>query len=151
MLVGVVVALGLVRPALADVLVNETIPFDLIVLVPCANGGTGEVVDFTGDLHILRVSALSFTGHITMKTHSQPQGVSGVGLTTGDVYRGTGVTQEIETAPDGYPYEETFLNNFRVIGPGPGNNFLVHEIVHLTVNANAETTVDFDNASVDCK
>jgi hypothetical protein len=43
------------------------------------------------------------------------------------------------------------VNNFRIIGQGPGNNYLVHETMHFTINADGTTTVSFDNLTVDCK
>ena len=48
-------------------------------------------------------------------------------------------------------FNQTFINNFRIIGQGPGNNFLVHENFHLTINANGDVTTVHDNFSVDCK
>lgn len=43
------------------------------------------------------------------------------------------------------------IGNFRIIGPGPGNNFLVHSNLHITRNANGEVTVlRFDSKS-ECK
>src|SRR6266567_741998 len=42
-------------------------------------------------------------------------------------------------------------NNVRIIGQGPGNNLLVHENAHITINANGTVTVFHDNFSVDCK
>ena len=48
-------------------------------------------------------------------------------------------------------FEETFVNNFRIIGQGPGNNFLIHENAHLTINANGDVTVTHDNFSAVCK
>jgi hypothetical protein len=45
----------------------------------------------------------------------------------------------------------TFVNNFRIIGQGPGNNFLVHETMHITLNAAGFLTVFHDNITVDCK
>jgi hypothetical protein len=47
--------------------------------------------------------------------------------------------------------EETFVNNFRIIGQGPGNNFLVHEVFHITFNANGSITAFVDKFSVDCR
>ena len=44
-----------------------------------------------------------------------------------------------------------YVNNFRIIGQGTGNNFLVHEIVHLTINANGTATNYVDNFSIECK
>ena len=48
-------------------------------------------------------------------------------------------------------FTQTFVNNFRIIGQGPGNNFLVHEVFHITINANGDVTVIHDSISVDCK
>jgi hypothetical protein len=84
-----------------------------------------------------------------VKTHDQPQGISGTGLVTGDKYQATGVTQdEFNTS---FGMEETFINNFRIIGQGPGNNFLVHENFHITINANGTVTAFHDNFTIDCK
>jgi hypothetical protein len=48
-------------------------------------------------------------------------------------------------------FNQTFVNNFRIIGQGPGNNFVLHENFHLTINANGEVTTVHDNFSADCK
>jgi hypothetical protein len=133
----------------ADVVVNDVIPFAQVVLVPCANGGAGELVLISGNLHILITSTVDNNGGTQDKNHAQPQGATGVGLTTGDVYRATGVTQDQVTINGAGEF--TFVNNFRIIGPGPGNNLLVHQTVHVTINANGDMTVDVDNSSVECR
>ena len=84
-----------------------------------------------------------------MKEHFQPQGVSGVGLTTGDKYQATGVTQDETNVAAGQ--ETTFINNFRLIGQGPGNNLLIHDVFHVTINANGDVTALHDIHSVECK
>jgi hypothetical protein len=128
--------------------VNSFFPIDLTVFVPCANGGLGEDVELSGTLHdLIHVTVNDNIVHV--KTHDQPQSVSGTGLVTGDTYQGTGVTQDEFTASFGQ--EETFINNFRIIGQGNGNNFLVHENFHVTVNANGTVTASHDNFSIDCK
>jgi hypothetical protein len=43
------------------------------------------------------------------------------------------------------------VNNFRIIGQGRGNNFLVHENVHLTITANGDVGTAHDNFGVECK
>jgi len=43
------------------------------------------------------------------------------------------------------------VNNFYMIGQGPGNNFKVHETYHYTIDANGELTAFVDNFSVTCK
>jgi hypothetical protein len=127
---------------------NSFFPIELTVFVPCANGGLGEDVELSGTIHdLFHVTVTDNTVHV--KTHDQPQGVTGTGLVTGDKYQGTGVSQDEFTAAVGQ--EETFINNFRIIGQGNGNNFLVHENFHITVNANGTITSFHDNFTVDCK
>lgn len=47
-------SLMLTMPAKAAVITNTTVPIaPFFVLVPCANGGLGDVVSLTGDLHVL--------------------------------------------------------------------------------------------------
>jgi len=93
------------------------------------------------------VNAVAALGN-TEAGHFQPQGISGIGQTTGDKYQGTGVTQDEFNATVGV--EETFINNFRIIGQGSGNNLLVHETFHITINANGSVTAFLDNFSIDC-
>ena len=128
---------------------NVKVPIDLVVFVPCAAGGAGEEVYFSGPLHILLHFTIDNRGGFHAKTHFQPQGVSGVGQTTGAKYQATGVTQDHFNGKVGVTY--TFVNNFKIIGQGPGNNFLVHENYHVTINANGTVVVEHDNFSVVCK
>jgi hypothetical protein len=69
-----------------------------------------------------------------------------------DEERGTSTNQDhFKSSFKNGQFNQTFVNNFRIIGQGPGNNFLLHETFHLTVNANGELTTIHDNFSVDCK
>lgn len=151
-MVMLLVTLAGPAPALAKAetfTVSERFPIDIVVFVPCAAGGAGELVELSGDLHALFHVTLDGSGGFHAKSHFQPQGVSGTGLTTGDKYQGTGVTQDQFNGKVGFEF--TFVNNFRIIGQGPGNNFLVHENFHVTVNANGEVTAFVDNFRVECK
>jgi hypothetical protein len=129
---------------------NESIPIDLFAFVPCANGGAGEVVAMSGDLHVLTHFTVSNSGNVHVTQHFQPQGISGYGTITGDKYQATGGTHE-EFNENGLPFTDTYINNFRIIGQGPDNNFLVHENYHVTINANGVVTSFVDNFSVECK
>ena len=139
-------------PANAAKQVNDKSDIELSFFVPCAAGGAGELVDLSGPLHTL----ITFTingNNVSGTTHFQPQGVSGTGETTGDKYQATGVTKDtsFKASFQNGQAQQTFLNNFRIIGTGPGNNFLVHELTHITINANGIVTVLHDNLSVLCK
>jgi hypothetical protein len=151
-LASIAVALAVLAPPVqAAVVVNDSFEFNLEVFVPCANGGAGELVDLNGPLHNL-ITATINGNRVSGKVESQPQGISGVGETTGDRYQGTGVTQSnFQRSFINGQINLTFVNNFRFIGQGPGNNFLVHEDLHLTIDANGDVTTFHDNFSIECK
>ena len=48
-------------------------------------------------------------------------------------------------------FNQTFVNNFRIVGQGTDNNFLVHQTFHVTVNANGMLTALVNNFSVECR
>jgi hypothetical protein len=141
------------EPSLAAVAggveLNSVDPISLALLVPCANGGVGEMIQMDGFLHTVLNATIDNQGGVHEKYHYQPQNLSGTGLDTGDKYEGTGVTQDQVNTVVGA--EETFVNNFRMIGAGPGNNYSVHENIHITVNANGTVTASHDNLSITCK
>lgn len=144
-------ATAVVLPAQAAIQVNDSDDVLIDVFVPCANGGVGELVELSGPLHTLITYTIN-GNNVSGKFHFQPQGVSGVGLTTGDKYQATGVTQEsFKDSLQNGQYQSSYINNFRIIGQGPDNNFLVHENSHITINANGDVTVTHDNFSSECK
>ena len=137
-------------PQATAITTNDFVPFAQASVVPCANGGAGEIVLVEGTLHIQQHITIN-NNRVNIKTHFQPQGATGVGLTTGDVYNAVGVTQEQDSIPlTGGASEFTFINNFRLIGPGPNNNLQVHQTIHVTINADGTVTTVIDNTSVDC-
>jgi hypothetical protein len=138
--------------ARAAVTENDKISFDgFTMFVPCSNGGSGEFVVFTGNLHVLTTFTIN-GNNVSGKYHFQPEGLTGVGQTTGDKYHGTGGTQgTFKGSLQNGQYQQTDVNNFRLIGQGPGNNFLVHDVVHTTINANGTVSTVVDQHSVDCK
>lgn len=133
-------------PANGAVQTNVSVPVSITVDIPCA----GETVELSGKLHVLFLLTADAAGGLLLKAHFQPQGVSGFGLTTGVKYQATGETQE-ETHFKSLPFEDTFVNNFKIIGQGPGNNLLIHEDFHITVNGQGIVTVVHDNLSISCK
>lgn len=126
--------------------------YSRMLQVSCANDGLGEMVALSGQIEIQTHSSEDANGGVHLMTLVRPSHVVGVGLTSGLFYRGTGATFENESyAADGYPAVLSSVNNFRIIGQGPGNNLLVHMTVHQTMNADGELTVDVDLSSQECK
>jgi hypothetical protein len=149
-LAGALFLFFVASPVSAGVILNTAVAFEQVVDVPCADGGSGEDVLVSGFLHVLVTATADAKGSVHNTTHFQPFGVAGTGLTTGDVYRATGLTRDEANGLEA-PFEFTFVNNFRIIGPGKGNNLLVHELFHVTINALGETTVLVDHLSSECK
>jgi len=129
-----------------------TFPFDEVVFVPCANGGAGEFVELSGSLNFVFHTTFDNSGGRHLQLHSNLQGVSGTGTTTGTRYRASqsDLDEFNEVAGDA-PFESTTVTSFRIVGQGPGNNFVVHESAHFTVNAGGEVTAQHDHFSVECK
>jgi len=126
------------------------IPLAFSMSIPCANQGNGEVVDFSGTLHAVFSSTVN-GNNIHLNLLFNPQGIKGLGETTGDVWQATGETREDMTASiSAFPFTNTFVNNFKLID-GRGGSFLIHENFHVTVNANGTVTALHDNFTFTCR
>ena len=138
-----------VSAAQAQVVTNETVSYAYSGFVPCANGGAGEFVTGTIDVHNLITSTVN--GNVdSWQFQFQPRG-SLVGTITGDTYQLTGVTRgtynDIQQSGE---YTLTYVNSYQLIAPGPGNNLLVRENAHLTMQGD-DVVVRHDNFSIECK
>jgi hypothetical protein len=156
-LLGIVSVLGLalVGSAAGEVTTNISVPFSATAFVSCANGGAGEYVSLSGDLHVKFSVTLDGAGGLHLTESYNPQGVTGTGLTTGMKYQATGITHSVSNISPGGGFTAGFNNKFedifRIIGPGPGNNLFVHENFHLKVNPDGTVTLFVDTFSVTCK
>jgi hypothetical protein len=124
-------------------------PISTTKFVPCANGGLGEDVSLSGDIHSVFHVTLDGLGGAHVVVIHNPQGVSGVGLTTGATYQGVGTHQDEFNARVGV--EETTVTTGMLIGQGPGNNLLTHDVFHITVLASGVVTSFHDYLSVECR
>ncbi len=148
----VILSLAVATSALAGAIVegeNTSEYFEFFTWVPCAADGAGEYVIISGMLHDMYHLTMDDTGGYHLVLHSQPMGIKGVGDTTGDIYQGTGVYQEVYNGMVGQTV--TVIDDYRMTGPGTGNNFIFHETFHFTVNANGELTSEVDNVIAECK
>ena len=138
-----------VTAAQAEVVSNETVSYAYGGFVPCANGGAGELMTGTIDVHNLTTSTVN--GNVdTWQFQFQPRG-SLVGRITGDTYQLTGVTRGTYTdSLRSGEYTLTYVNSYKLIGPGPGNNLFVREIAHVTINGD-DVVVQHDDFTIECK
>lgn len=128
---------------------QQRVPLYLEVFVDCAYDGLGETVVLEGTIHFTFHAKFDSAGGLHIHSLANPQGVRGYGQLTGDKYQGTGVAKENFTLLPGQT--STFIDNFRIIGQGPGNNLLIHQNTHYTINANGDITAEVDNFSAECK
>ena len=119
--------------------------------VPCANGGAGETVQVSGVLHVTEHLSTSTSGHRVLHMTFNPQGITGVGLVSGDTYHSAGVTQVVVRYRGGQPFSNTFTNNFLLIGPGPNNNLQVNELIHVTETPHLEVTARVIKIDILCR
>jgi hypothetical protein len=119
---------------------------DMPVFIPCALDGAGEVVFLSGSLMSLFHVTEDRAGGTTVMRQINPQDVSGQGAVSGDLYQGTGGSNgHTLYTISGVPFHDSFVDNFRILGQGSGNNLLVQVRGQFTVNANGEVTVsDFE-------
>jgi hypothetical protein len=132
---------------------NETFPISVSAFVPCAAGGAGEEVFLSGKAHVVIKETTDSSGGTHFSLHSNYQGLTGVG-DRGTVYRGIGSVSESfhNFAPFvGAPYGLTETRSLQFLGRGPNNNFIIHEVMRVTINANDELTSSFSIQRIECK
>jgi len=129
---------------------NEQIPVSFTDLVPCAAGGAGELVDFTGTIHV--VSRVTINGNRESASfHENYQGLKGVGETTGDTYVGNAEENGSQNLSlNNGQAESSFQLHINYNGQGSAPNFSENAVEHITINANGDVTVSFTNFSIDC-
>ena len=137
-------------PSGAAVVVHESVTgLTATGPLPCANGGLGEEVTFTLDLHVLQASTV--TGQrASLTIHADERGI-GVGAGTGDVYRvaASGTLHQIVDLASGQQVV-TLVTHSHENGPGPGNNLKLTAVGQTATTPDGDVTVDFDRISVTC-
>jgi len=129
-------------PAQANGARNTIVPVHFTVFNPCA----GEAVELSGDAYLMAQVTTDAGGGTHVLTHFNYQGLIGRGLASGKKYRLSDADQSVSNTLGPPPFELTVVITFKLIGQGPGNNFLIHFTGHVTVNANGEVTADVINA-----
>src|SRR5438128_2255567 len=86
------VAVGPIMASATSTTTHVTLPFiGPPFFVPCAAGGTGDVVVATGEMDAIFHSTVDDAGGTHIVLHIRPD-ITGEGLITGDRYKATGPT-----------------------------------------------------------
>jgi len=127
------------------------VPVDSRLFLPCANGGAGEVVHFTGMILGVSSGGADGAGGFHARSIEVEQGVQGVGETTGRRYVEHFVNLFFSsTGASGYPLVSTQQLIYRVDSAGAGFDSEIRIRNHTTINANGEVTVTFDDTTMEC-
>jgi hypothetical protein len=121
--------------------------------VPCALGGAGEEVLVEGTVTQVVRQETDASGGTHFVVHANYNSLVGTGLTSGTVYHA--VATENMTSHNfapfvAAPYNFTSTQHVRFIGRGPGNDFIVVDTAHVTVNAQDVVTAEHEDFRVDC-
>ena len=145
--------LGLLSLTGAGVALAEAFTVTTVEQIPISfeTPGCEEPILLTGTLHLVSHVTFDANGGFHLVSESNPQGVRGLGLTSGTMYQGTGVGRVNANASGSGAEEFTTVGSFKIIGRGPTDNLLVQATFHVTVNANGEVTSVVDNFSVRCQ
>lgn len=107
------------------------------------HGCFGESIQLSGDLHIVIHSTEDANGVMHYMYSDNPQGIHGVGLSSGASYQlqgGEKYSFRTKTLPESFNY----VSNFRVLGAGKAGTLLFHMNGHLTINAQGDVSVSFE-------
>jgi hypothetical protein len=110
----------------------------------------GDPIHLSGTLLAVFSETATPSGGEVLAFHFQPQGVRGVDLVTGTVFRATGLTRDliVNSPPGGST--ETFVNRFHVQATRGAESYIVSELIHITVTPDGTVTVSFDNFTSTC-
>jgi hypothetical protein len=137
--------LAVVPSAGAAVVTNNSIPASELLggqYNPC----TDDVLEFDGEIHIVEAQGTK-GAHLVIQWNGQ--GVTATSPVTGATYRLVyHTTNELQAIP---AYEQTTLQQFAFISPGPADNFYATLLFKYGYNASGELVVVVENVTFDCR
>lgn len=113
------------------------------------NECVNEWIHLSGTANIVIVSNVN-NNRITGTWHMNMQGVKGEGLSSGNIYHVSGITNQPFSSPlTGGANTISLITRFNMAGGG--NNLVLKGNFHGTMNAGGTITTFIDNFSVACK
>jgi hypothetical protein len=126
---------------------NENIQFTGSYFNPC----TGEQVTFSGTMQVTNHMTTDASGGTHLRTHTNYQNVTGTGVLSGSTYRVGTVSNEVVNDNDGPQLNATVISTVKLIGPGSTLNYFLRIVMHITINANGETTSNVQEVVIECR
>jgi hypothetical protein len=143
--------------ATAGPALTQTIPFSIVLMNTCA-GTPAEEFLATGTVRMVESFNVSADGTFLLHTEMSASGAQGVTLLPPfKKYVFVDSQGETATADTPFPAEDTFEWTIQFIRQGedgtllPGDDLYFDLRAHFTINANGETTVDFNRSELRCR
>jgi hypothetical protein len=105
---------------------------------------TDEMVEISGTIHM--VNQIQADG--SAMGHFNYLNVSGVGLTSGNIYQTNAVDHIRLSAP--FPSSITSVRSFLLISRGASSNLLIHVAYHITINEKGGMTAFIEDLDIQC-
>jgi hypothetical protein len=110
----------------------------------------GHLIHISGPLLLTTTDTPIPGGGHLFAFHAQPQGVSGVDLVTGTMYRATGLTRDLIVESPSGGTTETFVNRFHIQATRGAESFIVTDLFHITITADGTVRVEIEVHSEPC-
>lgn len=127
----------------------HAVPFETTLFVPCANGGAGEDVTFTGFTNF--IYQITWTDqNFTLVYHDNVHKVTGIGASSGETFVASGGTNgTVMGSWVNSQWTGTTIQQLRVVGRN--NSFFVTYKYHITVTSDGKVIVSSNEDTADCK
>jgi hypothetical protein len=129
--------------------VNVKIPVDGLTAPNLCNGG--EDVQLQGTLHLVQQGEpVEDAPRQHVVVHQNSQRLTGVGVSSGERYSVNLIISDVFNARIDGANITTIEAMINVVSRGSGANFQIQTVLHITTNANGETTTEFQNFHFHC-
>ena len=122
----------------------------LDLVVPASDSCSGEDVYIFGPLEGLAQTTTDASGGIHTVIHFTPH-VTAIGLTSGEKYTAVGPAQIVTNISGDGQNVFALVDIIRVTSSGSAGNLTLTHTVHVTVNANGDTTAEFNVLRAACR
>jgi hypothetical protein len=110
----------------------------------------GDVVNLSGDIHIVITTTTDGAGGYRVNNHLDSQ-LSGASITTGTKYVNSENKEDEWYARPPFPAIHTQTYDFLLVSQSNTPNYVLHMTMHETVNAQGVPTATIDRFSEDCQ
>jgi GTPase len=127
----------------------HAVPFETTLFVPCANGGAGEDVIFTGFTNF--IYQMTWTDqNFTLVYHDNVHQVTGVGASSGEKFVATGGTNgTVMGSWVNSQWIGSTIQQLRVVGRN--NSFFVTYKYHIAISSDGKVVVNSNEDRADCR